>query len=102
MSGRPRISKILPDSRAEGSGNRTNPSPLFGSAQLLARAVEAALGAQGSFAAMNNRVSQSVPHLHIHIVPRRRHDGPKGFLWPRSGYPGAIARLKREGAGGEG
>jgi len=61
-------------------------APLFTAARLLARAVEDALEAEGSFIAMNNRVSQSVPHLHIHIVPRRRHDGLKGFFWPRSNY----------------
>jgi len=61
-------------------------APLFSGARLLARAVELALEAQGSFVALNNRVSQSVPHLHVHIVPRRRHDGLKGFFWPRSRY----------------
>ncbi|GFO70339.1 hypothetical protein GMLC_39180 [Geomonas limicola] len=61
-------------------------TPLFLSAQLLARAVELALDAQGSFVALNNRVSQSVPHLHVHIVPRRMGDGLKGFFWPRVGY----------------
>ena len=60
--------------------------PLFESAQLLAGAVEAAMQAQGTFVAMNNRVSQSVPHLHIHIVPRRKGDGLKGFFWPRTKY----------------
>jgi histidine triad (HIT) family protein len=60
--------------------------PLFGNAQLLAGAVEAAMKAQGTFVAMNNRVSQSVPHLHIHIVPRRKGDGLKGFFWPRTRY----------------
>jgi histidine triad (HIT) family protein len=60
--------------------------PLFASAQRLARAVEAGLGADGTFVAMNNRVSQSVPHLHIHVVPRRRKDGLKGFFWPRHAY----------------
>jgi histidine triad (HIT) family protein len=54
--------------------------------QLLARAVELALEAEGSFVAMNNRVSQSVPHLHVHIVPRRKKDGLKGFFWPRNKY----------------
>jgi histidine triad (HIT) family protein len=53
---------------------------------LLARAVEAAMEAEGTFVAMNNRVSQSVPHLHVHIVPRRRKDGLKGFFWPRTKY----------------
>ena len=60
--------------------------PLFKNAQLLARAVETAMEAEGTFVAMNNRVSQSVPHLHIHIVPRRRKDGLKGFFWPRTKY----------------
>ena len=60
--------------------------PLFANTQLLARAVEAAMNAQGTFVAMNNRVSQSVPHLHIHIVPRRKGDGLKGFFWPRTKY----------------
>ncbi|AKT42662.1 HIT family protein [Chondromyces crocatus] len=60
--------------------------PLFTSAQRLARAVEASLGAEGTFVAMNNRVSQSVPHLHVHVVPRRKKDGLKGFFWPRHPY----------------
>jgi len=61
-------------------------APLFGSARLLARAVEEGMAAQGTFIAINNRVSQSVPHLHIHIVPRRKGDGLKGFFWPRHAY----------------
>ena len=60
--------------------------PFFQNVQLLARAVEAALEAEGSFVAMNNRVSQSVPHLHVHVVPRRKKDGLKGFFWPRTKY----------------
>ena len=60
--------------------------PLFANARLLARAVELGLEAEGSFVAINNRVSQSVPHLHIHVVPRRRKDGLKGFFWPRQAY----------------
>ncbi len=60
--------------------------PFFRNVQLLARAVEIALEAEGSFVAMNNRVSQSVPHLHVHVVPRRRKDGLKGFFWPRTKY----------------
>jgi histidine triad (HIT) family protein len=60
--------------------------PLFGEVQRVARAVESALGAEGSFVAVNNRVSQSVPHLHVHVVPRRRKDGLKGFFWPRQSY----------------
>jgi histidine triad (HIT) family protein len=60
--------------------------PLFTNAQLLSRVVQAAMDAEGSFVAMNNRVSQSVPHLHVHVVPRRRKDGLKGFFWPRTKY----------------
>jgi len=53
---------------------------------MLSRAVELAMDAEGTFVAMNNRVSQSVPHLHVHVVPRRRKDGLKGFFWPRTKY----------------
>ena len=58
----------------------------FEAAQRLQRAVETALGAPGTFIAINNRISQSVPHLHTHIVPRRKGDGLKGFFWPRHNY----------------
>jgi histidine triad (HIT) family protein len=58
----------------------------FGNVQMLARAVEGAMDAEGSFVAMNNRVSQSVPHLHVHVVPRKKKDGLKGFFWPRTKY----------------
>jgi len=61
--------------------------PFFGNVQLLARAVEQAMQAEGTFVAINNRVSQSVPHLHVHIVPRRKKDGLKGFFWPRQAHP---------------
>jgi histidine triad (HIT) family protein len=61
-------------------------SPLFGRARALAVAMESALGAAGSFVAMNNRVSQSVAHLHVHVVPRNRKDGLRGFFWPRTKY----------------
>jgi histidine triad (HIT) family protein len=57
--------------------------PLFADAQLLAAAVQRAMQADGSFIAMNNIVSQSVPHFHIHIVPRKKGDGLRGFFWPR-------------------
>ncbi len=71
--------------------------PFFENVQLLTRAVELALEAEGSFVAMNNRVSQSVPHLHVHIVPRRKKDGLKGFFWPRSKYLSApeMAAVKQ-------
>jgi histidine triad (HIT) family protein len=61
-------------------------SDLFVRAQLLARAVQEAMQTEGTFVAVNNRVSQSVPHFHIHVVPRRRGDGLRGFFWPRSRY----------------
>lgn len=62
--------------------------PFFERVQLLSRAVEAAMSAEGTFVAMNNRISQSVAHLHAHVVPRRRKDGLKGFFWPRTKYSG--------------
>ncbi|HTS28990.1 MAG TPA: HIT family protein [Bryobacteraceae bacterium] len=84
---------------------------LFGIARMLCLAVESGLGAEGSFMAVNNRVSQSVPHLHIHVVPRRRKDGLRGFFWPRGKYrdesdvrnicvalQDAIERLKQSAA----
>jgi len=61
-------------------------SPFFANARLLARAMEVGMGAEGSFVAINNRVSQSVPHLHLHVVPRTKGDGLRGFFWPRQKY----------------
>lgn len=72
--------------------------PFFKNVQLLARAVELALEAEGSFVAMNNRVSQSVPHLHVHIVPRRKKDGLKGFFWPRNKYEGEAQIIEAQKA----
>lgn len=60
--------------------------PFLEAAQRLSRAVTTALGASGSFVAMNNVVSQSVPHLHLHVVPRTKGDGLRGFFWPRTRY----------------
>jgi histidine triad (HIT) family protein len=62
--------------------------PLFANARLLSLAVREAMGAQGAFVAANNVVSQSVPHLHVHVVPRNRKDGLRGFFWPRRKYEG--------------
>jgi len=68
--------------------------PFFRDVQLLTRAVESGMQADGTFVAMNNRVSQSVPHLHVHVVPRRRKDGLRGFFWPRYPYQSdAVAEL---------
>jgi histidine triad (HIT) family protein len=60
--------------------------PFFSRVQDAARAVEEGLQADGTFVAMNNRISQSVPHLHAHVVPRKKGDGLKGFFWPRTKY----------------
>jgi histidine triad (HIT) family protein len=60
--------------------------PLFGRVQLVTAAVQDAMEAHGSFVALNNVVSQSVAHLHVHVVPRRRKDGLRGFFWPRQRY----------------
>jgi histidine triad (HIT) family protein len=59
---------------------------LFALVRRVAIALEGGLGAHGSHLAVNNRVSQSVPHLHVHVVPRRRKDGLRGFFWPRQRY----------------
>ena len=74
--------------------------PFFVRVRRLTGAVERGMGAAGSFVAMNNRVSQSVPHLHVHVVPRNRKDGLRGFFWPRTRYrdeedAAATARLIR-------
>jgi histidine triad (HIT) family protein len=60
--------------------------PVLTTAQRVARALASALGAQGTFVAVNNVVSQSVPHLHVHVVPRTKGDGLRGFFWPRTTY----------------
>jgi histidine triad (HIT) family protein len=86
--------------------------PLFADARMLATAIRDAMGAEGAFIAANNVVSQSVPHLHVHVVPRNRKDGLRGFFWPRTKYEGddhmsetaaavraAVARARADGAG---
>jgi histidine triad (HIT) family protein len=75
--------------------------PLFANARMLSLAVREAMAAQGAFVAINNVVSQSVPHMHVHIAPRNRKDGLRGFFWPRTKYKGkdeaeAAARAVRE------
>ncbi|MBT8399540.1 MAG: HIT family protein [Rhodothermia bacterium] len=64
----------------------TTVATLFSTCQLIARAVEEATGSEGTFVALNNKVSQSVPHVHVHVVPRNKGDGLRGFFWPRNGY----------------
>jgi histidine triad (HIT) family protein len=66
--------------------------PYFATVQRLARAVEVGLEADGTFVAMNNKVSQSVAHLHTHVVPRHRKDGLRGFFWPRVSYASDAER----------
>jgi histidine triad (HIT) family protein len=79
---------VLPRSHVETMMELDEPEvgPLFAVARRLAVAVEEALAAEGIFVAVNNRVSQSVPHLHVHVVPRRKKDGLRGFFWPRTPY----------------
>jgi histidine triad (HIT) family protein len=71
--------------------------PLFANAKSLSEAIRTAMGSQGAFIALNNVVSQSVPHVHIHVVPRRRKDGLRGFFWPRTKY--ASEKEARAAAG---
>jgi len=78
--------ETLPDVPPEGLG------PLFGAVQRVCRALEVALDAHGTFVAINNKVSQSVPHVHVHVVPRRRKDGLRGFFWPREPYASDAER----------
>lgn len=64
-------------------------APLFANVRMLSVAIEVGMHAEGTFIASNNRVSQSVPHFHVHIVPRSKGDGLKGFFWPRRKYKSA-------------
>jgi histidine triad (HIT) family protein len=84
--------------------------PLFSLGQRVARALEVGIGAEGAFIGLNHRISQSVPHVHLHVVPRHKGDGLRGFFWPRRKYESeeaaaAIAariRAALEAAGGVG
>ena len=91
LDARPVFKGHVLSSRAPTSPTLTDLPPaelgtLFAAVQRLARAVEAGLGADGTFVAMNNKVSQSVPHLHVHVVPAPKKDGLRGFFWPRVPY----------------
>ena len=81
---------VLPRDHVETLADLDEPrvGPFFGVVQRVEAAVRTAMEAQGSFVAENNVVSQSVPHLHVHVVPRRRKDGLRGFFWPRTKYAG--------------
>jgi histidine triad (HIT) family protein len=84
----PGHSLVVPRDHHETLGDLPAPlvGELFADVQRLAVAVQQGLEAEGTFVAINNRVSQSVPHLHVHVVPRRRKDGLRGFFWPRQRY----------------
>ncbi|HYV64601.1 MAG TPA: HIT family protein [Myxococcales bacterium] len=71
--------------------------PLLAAVQRIARAMETGLGADGSFTAVNTKISQSVPHLHVHVVPRRKGDGLRGFFWPRTKYESDAEREEYAG-----
>ena len=81
---------VVPRTHHETLADLSDPLlvPVFAAARRVAAALEPALGCHGSFVAVNNRVSQSVPHLHVHVVPRRFKDGLRGFFWPRQRYDG--------------
>jgi histidine triad (HIT) family protein len=72
--------------------------PLFATTRRVAAAVARAMEADGTLVLMNNRVSQSVPHLHVHVVPRRFKDGLRGFLWPRQRYEDEATEAEVAGA----
>jgi histidine triad (HIT) family protein len=79
---------VIPKSHLETIHDLPNSllAPFFSTVKMLAAAIELAMQAQGTLVAANNRVSQSVPHFHVHVVPRRKGDGLKGFFWPRGKY----------------
>jgi histidine triad (HIT) family protein len=92
---------VVPRDHVETLPALADVESFFHAVQRVAAALPAALGAQGTFVAINNVVSQSVPHLHAHVVPRTRGDGLRGFFWPRSKYaPGesasVAARIRNE------
>ncbi|MEO3869344.1 HIT family protein [Nonomuraea sp. B12E4] len=80
---------VVPRVHAETLADLADVGPFFERVQAMARAVEEGLQAGGTFVAVNNRISQSVPHLHVHVVPRHRKDGLRGFFWPRTTYDSA-------------
>ena len=90
---------VIPREHVETLGDLPGPltAPLFDAAAAVARALEGGLGADGTFVAINNRVSQSVPHLHVHVVPRRKGDGLRGFFWPRTKYESDAEREEYAG-----
>ncbi len=77
---------VVPRAHVETLGELEPVGPFFAGVRVVADAVERGMGAGGTFVAINNKVSQSVPHLHCHVVPRTRGDGLRGFFWPRQRY----------------
>ncbi|MBO3747841.1 HIT family protein [Streptosporangiaceae bacterium NEAU-GS5] len=77
---------LVPREHVETLSDLREVGPFFERVQAVTAAVQEGLEADGSFVAMNNTISQSVPHLHVHIVPRNRKDGLRGFFWPRTKY----------------
>jgi histidine triad (HIT) family protein len=77
---------VVPNEHMETLGDVRDVSALFMTVQRIAVAMPDALDAHGTWVAMNNVISQSVPHAHVHVVPRRRKDGLRGFFWPRVKY----------------
>jgi len=80
---------VVPRVHVETLAELDDVGPFFARVQAMARAVEEGLEAGGTFVAINNRVSQSVAHLHVHVVPRNKKDGLRGFFWPRTTYESA-------------
>ncbi|MGR6916605.1 HIT family protein [[Actinomadura] parvosata] len=80
---------VVPRTHVETLTDLADVGPFFQRVQAMARAVEQGLQAGGTFVAMNNRISQSVAHLHVHVVPRNKKDGLRGFFWPRTKYDSA-------------
>ena len=81
---------VVPRVHVETLTDLGDVGPFFERVKAVARAVEEGLEAGGTFVAMNNRISQSVPHLHVHVVPRHKKDGLRGFFWPRTRYESAA------------
>lgn len=77
---------VVPRIHVETLMDLADVGPFFERVKLVTGAVEEGLEAAGTFVALNNRISQSVPHLHVHVVPRNRKDGLRGFFWPRTKY----------------
>jgi histidine triad (HIT) family protein len=83
---------VIPRAHVPTFGELRDIEPLFAAVQRVSEAVEAGVGADGTFVALNNKISQSVAHVHVHVVPRRKGDGLRGFFWPRTKYESDAER----------